>query len=323
MLKLPSKRDVFASMPAFYEEELRPFLQVNESVRKQSVIRGGIIFAVVFFLAYAVLWIFQGGAFPLMYVFGAGIIGAGVAGWYIDRTRNQITEGLLGKICIKLGFSYVRNIQKPDYFQHFKELKFFSSFNMDSWEDEVRGSHAGRDFVICEANLVRRGHGENSSDTTIFHGQLLVIDYPKKFTGQTVLRRDKGLLNRLGKPGSQFSRVGLASAKFEKIYEAWSTDQVEGRELLDPVVLERFEALEELFGGAKLQAAFSRGKLLVSLETGDKLTMGSMFSALEDQSRVETILSEFDLIFDLMDLAVKPIGGKLKSAVSVEAIREN
>ena len=45
------------------------------------------------------------------------------------------------------------------------------------------------------------------------------------------------------KPGKEYSHVGLASPEFEKAFEAWSTDQVEARELLDPLVLERFSGV--------------------------------------------------------------------------------
>ena len=96
---------------------------------------------------------------------------------------------------------------------------------------------------------------------------------------------------------------------------------MEARALLDPLVLERFEELERLFDGAKFRAAFSKGKLFVVLETGDKLNMGSMFETLELPSRVELLLKEFDLIFDLIDVALKQIDAPLTGAVSAAALR--
>ncbi len=150
---------------------------------------------------------------------------------------------------------------------------------------------------------------------------LVIIDYHKEFLGETVLKRDAGIFNRLMKPGKQFRRIGLASSKFEKIFEAWSTDQVEARELLDPLVLERFEEPDRLFGCAKFRAAFSNGKVLVALETGDKLNMGTIFKPLYGPECVAKILREFDLISDLIDILVKRSIGRLDGAFTVDAIK--
>ena len=164
--------------------------------------------------------------------------------------------------------------------------------------------------------------GKNRSERTIFHGQLIVIGYPKEFFGKTILKRDLGILNRLNKPGSAYQNVGLASPDFEKAFEAWSTDQVEARDLLDPVVLERFQELDRLFAGSKLRTAFTNGELIIAMETGDALNMGSMFEPLERPDRVEAILKEFDLIFDLIDVAVSRVDRPIGSQFSVEHVRD-
>ena len=66
--------------------------------------------------------------------------------------------------------------------------------------------------------------------------------------------------------------------------------QVEARDLLDPIVLERFQELERLFGGKKLRAAFDDGKIMIAIETGDRLNIGTMFAPLHGPARVEAIL---------------------------------
>ncbi len=232
----------------------------------------------------------------------------------------MITVGLIGKITDQLGFSYRRQMDRPSYFEKFDQLKFFSAFNREHWEDEVRGIHNGQNFTICESHLKYKTSGKNSSTRTVFHGQIMIVDYPREFLGKTVLRRDAGVMNRFGKPGKEFHQVGLVSMEFEKIYEAWSTDQVEARELLDPIVLERFQELERLFQGKVLQAAFSEGKLLIALSTGDRLNIGSMLKPLEGRGRVETILHEFDVIFDLIDVAIKPVASRLHGALSIDQL---
>ena len=59
----------------------------------------------------------------------------------------------------------------------------------------------------------------------------------------------------------------------------------------------------------------------MALETGDKMNVGSMFKPLPGAERVETILKEFDIIFDLVDVLVKQVDGRLSGAFSVDAIK--
>jgi hypothetical protein len=317
----PSGREEFTGFPEFYDAEIAPFLRRKEEARQNAVMQAGLIAIAGAVVAFAALRFLPFGSANLQAAAIIGVIALACAAWRVNRTRSDITSGLLERICGKLGYSYRRDLPRPDYFFNYDRLKLIPNFNRESWEDEVRGARNGMDFVFCEAHLKYKTSGKNSSTRTVFHGQFLAIDYHKKFLGETVVRRDAGLLNRFGKPGSAFQRVGIASPKFEKIFEAWSTDQVEARDLLDPLVLERFEELDRLFDGAKLRAAFSNGWLYLALETGDKLNMGSMFAPLHGPERVETILREFDLIFDLIDVLMKRIDGRLDGAFSVDAVR--
>ena len=316
-----SGRKEFQGFDDFYTEEIAPYLKANEDARQEAVLHTALIGIGAAVLAFAG---FQFGPFGdgnMQLAFFLGMAGIAAGAWRLDKTRNNITHGLLQRVASKLGFSYQLEIGRPHYASDFDRLKLLPSYNRENWEDEVVGARHGADFKICESHLKYKTSGKNSSTRTVFHGQLLVIDYHKEFLGETIVKRDAGIFNRLMKPGKGFQRVGLVSSEFEKIFEAWSTDQVEARELLDPLVLERFQELDRLFGGAKIRAAFSNGKVYVALETGDKLNMGSMFKPLQGPERVAKILQEFDLVFDLIDVLVKKAAGRLDGAFTVDAVK--
>jgi len=321
MITPPSKREEFAGFDAFYQSDIAPFLGAKEDARQRAVMHAGLIAIGTAVIALAAFKFAPFGVLNSQAAGVVGIIGLAIAGWRINKTRGDIAFGLLEKICAKLGFSYRPVLSRPDWVTDFERLKLLPDFNREHWEDEVRGARHGADFVFCEAHLKYKSSGKNSSTRTVFHGQLLVIDYHKKFLGETVVKRDAGLFNRLMKPGKGFQNVGIASPKFEKIFEAWSTDQVEARELLDPLVLERFSELDRLFDGARLRAAFTGGKLLVAIEAGDRLNMGTMFKPLEGPDRVNDILKEFDLVFDLIDVVLKQVSGRMDGAFSVDAVK--
>lgn len=320
-LTVPSDRKEFSGFAEFFTTTIAPYLAGKEAARAATVTNFLILAGATATLSIAVLQFAPIGEFRFQGAVFTAFGGAALALWVLNRARADITHGLLELIAGKFSFAYQGKLQRPDYHERFRGLKLLPNHNREAWEDEVRGAYAGHDFVFCEAHLKYKTSGKNSSTRTVFHGQLLLIDYPKRFFGSTVLLRDMGPLNALMRPGKLHQRVGLASPAFEKAFEAWSTDQVEARELLDPVVLERFQELERLFGGKKLRAAFDSGKILIAVETGDRLNIGSMFRPLQGSSRVETILREFDVIFDLIDVLVKRLDGRIDGAFSLDHIK--
>ncbi|HNS85456.1 MAG TPA: DUF3137 domain-containing protein [Parvularculaceae bacterium] len=320
-LKPPSDRPIFSGFDAFYETSIAPYLAEKERDRVAAVTNILILGAATTALTLALAFFGPLGDSNVEAAFFVGAGGAALCGWLLNRTRADITHGLLDRVASRLGFAYRGRLARPFYHERFRSLRMLPNHNREAWEDEVRGEHAGAEFTLCEAHLKYKTSGKNSSTRTVFHGQLFVIDYPKRFLGTTVVLRDSGVLNRFGKPGKEFHRVGLVSTDFEKAFEAWSTDQVEARELLDPLILERFLELERLYEGKKIRAAFDDGKLLIAIETGDRLNMGTMFRPLTGTGRVETILAEFDVIFDLIEVLLKRLDGRIDGAFSLDHVK--
>jgi len=317
----PSDRSEYQGVNSFYESDIAPYLSREEQRRRSAVGKSAlIVFVTLIIAAGAYIFApFDEANFHIAFV--VSIIGLSLAGAVLSQARSAITAGLLERISSFFGFAYQRDVSRPDFVSAFDRLQLLPSYNRQSWEDQVVGARNDTDFVLCEGHLQKVTRGKRRRVKTVFHGQLLMLDYHKKFLGETVIKRDAGVFNRFMKPGAEFQRIGIVSSRFEKAFEAWSTDQVEARELLDPIVLERFEALDNLFDGAKFRAAFSDGKLYIALETGDKLSMGTMFKCLDDPTRFERIIKEFDLIFDLIDLAVKQVDGPLSGAINAAAVR--
>ncbi len=322
MLTPPSDRSEFAGLQPFYESSIAPYFAEKEGARAAAVTNVLILGGATVVLAFSIYAFAPFGAANLQVGVLAAVAGFSACGWLLRRARMDITHGLLDRIAGKLGFAYRGALERPDYYDRFRNLKLLPSHNLEAWEDEVSGAHAKNAFIICEAHLRYRSSGKNRSTRTVFHGQLFMIDYPKRFLGTTVVLREMGPLNALMKPGREFQRVGLASPAFEKAFEAWSTDQVEARDLLDPIVLERFQELERLFGGKKLRAAFADGKILIAIETGDRLNIGTMFKPLQGPERVETILKEFDVIFDLIDVLLTRVDGRTAGAFALSDVKK-
>ncbi|MEM6413847.1 MAG: DUF3137 domain-containing protein [Pseudomonadota bacterium] len=321
-IELPSSRPEFADMPAFYKRVIVPYLLDQENERIRAVTLFVIVGLASPLGAVAVIYLGNFGELGRMIGIMGAMGGFAAASYFLNRARCQITNGLFQRISQGLDLDYSRTASRPDSVSVLRERRLLPNFNKENWEDRVSGERLGANFEICEGKLqMEKRSGRRRHIRTVFHGQLAKIAYPVAFEGETVIRRDRGPLNAMFRPGKKYSRIGLASPEFEKAFEAWSTDQMEARLLLDPIVLERFQELERLFDGKNLRAVFVGGELLLAIETGDKLNMGSMFTPLNDPARVNRILKEFDVIFDLIDVLVKRFEMPIDGPVSVEAVR--
>lgn len=320
MIRLPSDRQSFSGFGSFFAAELEPLLAKREIVRKRALRDAFAICVPTAIIALLIIWKLGPDLGHIIAAIAA-TLGFGAAAARLSKAREEITHDVLEKIATRMGFQYLRSLSRPAYCATFERLGLLPRFNIEEWEDAIAGTHDGVDFTLVETHLKYRTKGKKRQTRTVFHGQLLVIDYHQDFAGETVIKRDADLLNRFTRPDRKFQNVGLASPVFEKAFEAWSTDQVEARTLLDPIMLERFQELDRLFEGAKLRAAFSGGKLLVAMEVGDKLSIGSMFTSLRNPERMEKILKEFDLIFDLIDVASRQVTGTMQGAFSIDHVK--
>jgi len=137
-----------------------------------------------------------------------------------EALRNTVIFGLIVSVITIFTAVYLFNISEnsqPSFIALFVGGGF-------PFEDQMSGQAHGAEFNSVEVHLERKG---DKSWHTVMLGQLMTLTFPRKFLGRTVVLRDKGFLQ--GKKKGDMKRVGLADPVFEKIFEAYSTDQVESR----------------------------------------------------------------------------------------------
>jgi hypothetical protein len=95
--------------------------------------------------------------------------------------------------------------------------------------------------------------------------------------------------------------VGLEDPAFNKAFAVFGSDQVEAREILTPVFMQRIVDLEHAYSGHHLRYAFSGADLLIAVEGPSRFEIGNMFSSLVDRRRVEGIARDLEQVFKLID----------------------
>lgn len=108
------------------------------------------------------------------------------------------------------------------------------------------------------------------------------------------------------RPESEKSMLNmqLEDSEFNKKYDVYSKDQVEGRYLVTPTFMERFKNLHTSFGTDMAKCAFFDDKIMFALSTGKDLfefTGGIFFSLRNETEQTKIFYEEISAIYDIID----------------------
>ena len=295
----------FDGFSDYFNREVYPTLAERDAVRSKAVrkgVIGGLLFSSLF-LAVSIFGlvlyqnIFVGGFFGFFALISGFVVFSVVTNSIREETKGRIVNAIVGYI----GWSF-----DPDAsgfaLPEFQELFLLPKrADRQSFEDGLSGTAHGAAFRSIECHLENKTR-DKDGDTkwkTVFFGQLMILDFPTKTFGRTIVLRDRGWFNP--KKRADMKRIGLVDPVFEKAFEAYGTDQVEGRVILNPDFMQRMVDLEQAVSGKNIRFGFDSGKLYIAVETGNQFEAGSMFTALTKPDRTQKILDEVGAVFDIVD----------------------
>ena len=104
------------------------------------------------------------------------------------------------------------------------------------------------------------------------------------------------------KEGEVLNEIKLEDPEFNKKYQVFSSDEIEGRYLITPSFMERFRTLHTSFGTSKAKCSFYDDNIMFAISTKKNLfEIGDLFTPLTNPKQVNVFLSEISAIFDLID----------------------
>jgi len=237
-------------------------------------------------------------------ILGFGIIGWGNMG--LTKMAGEAKTLIVEPVARQLNLAFTPAPGTCESIYRHKEVGVVPGWDRSKYEDLVTGKRGVVDFELFEAHLEEKRTTTDSKGrtqttwVTVFRGQCLRLDFHKTFYGRTLVTRDAGFFNRFG-GGKGMQRASLEDPKFEKIFEVYTTDQVESRYLLTPDLMQKLVDLEDVFRGGKLKAAFDGGEMLITVQGGNLFEPGSMFKPLDSADRVLELLKDFSAVFGLID----------------------
>lgn len=290
----------------YYNEVILPHLSVMEQTRKKKlrILIIASIFVALWFVF--ILWNMSNEASskinipPYLDLAGCLAILAiclPMFSWYRKSKENILP--LLAGFWGEFNYNY-----QPELSEKLLESsKIIKPYDEISSDDCFVGIIDGVPLSITEYVLYqRRFVTSNGRTRTINHktggGLLFIAQMNKKFTGQTIVVKDKGWLNRFAKY-SHLQRAGMESPIFEKAFEVYTDNQIEARYLLTTVMLEYLLKLKQYFSNVEL--SFFNENVFINIETNNNMfECSSFFRSLLNKNRIEKGFNELYLLFSII-----------------------
>ena len=196
------------------------------------------------------------------------------------------------------------------------EAGIFQYFNKSSSEDCMSGTYRDTVFSFAEVNLINHNGNKNHS-YCVFSGMLLSLELNNHCLGKTILKResDKGVLNWLTGKSAGLRNYKLGNEQFEKVFEAYSSDENEARRLLTPDLMDRLLKLNDLYPNGAVRCSFQGNRLLIATSHNGAFETGRMFENYSAKKLVLDIeeyhkyLAQMHEILQMIDTVVpKPLG---------------
>lgn len=291
----------------FLETDIMPALLRHETHRARTAKRLKFILigialltlTIVFAMSLRRYQISEARTVPIWLVVMLGIVGASITRQFMLKPLKEKAKTILaGGLTGFLGWTFEAKDFPPMSVAKFRRLGLLPAFGTaKNIEDRICGQVRGQNFEMHELQLVTEGKNK----TIHFAGQIITIDCSRKVSGETLVLREKGVLgNAVMRNITGMKRAGLVDPHFEKIFEVYTTDQVEARYLLPPDFMQSILDLEAAAQGKKTRFAFSRGQLIIAVETGNSFEPGSAFKTFANRAPAQKIIRELKAVHALI-----------------------
>ena len=287
-------------------QKLAPTLQVLENKRKELLRKGrseGLIYAAIFLVVgvIALLILKLEGIFgPIVIVVVSVII-------FITCINNkskifsffykeEVVDEIIHAFCPNATYSPNNGVSED----LFRNSGLFTSPNRYHAEDLIEGCLDKTSFICSEVHAEERRARSTKNGVQyywedIFKGFLFIADFHKEFQGETTVLRDSFFKIKMGA-----SRVKMENPDFEKVFDVFSTNQIEARYLIIPSMMERMLKLDSNFKKG-ITISFRDSTILVAIPDSKNRFEADVWSSLSDMSILKSDFAVLQSLLDIVD----------------------
>ncbi|WP_314071224.1 DUF3137 domain-containing protein [Campylobacter showae] len=206
-------------------------------------------------IAYLLDAIFGTAVGALAYTFTTMLITASKRREFRANFKRQIIENIVKKH--GLGYDKDRGLGLDDFFTIY-------DCRVDEWssEDLVEGDIDGVSVKFSDFYAAKKLKKKNGTETIVqFQGVLFKADFNKKLSAVTQIAHVNS--RNLAIYGQ---KANMDDARFEEIFDVYTTDQIGARYALSPALMEKFTLLC-LRLDAPVNAVFKDNEIFIAVET--------------------------------------------------------
>ena len=287
-------------------QKLAPTLQLLENKRKELLRKGrseGLIYAAIFLVVgvIALLILKLEGIFgPIVIVVISVIIFItcinNKSKIFSSFYKEEVVNEIIHAFCSNATYSPNDGVGED----LFKNSGLFTSPDRYHAEDLIEGCLGKTSFICSEVHAEERKARSTKNGVQyywedIFKGFLFIADFHKDFQGETTVLRDSFFKIKMGA-----SRVKMESPDFEKVFDVFSTNQIEARYLITPSMMERMLKLDSNFKKG-ITISFRNSTILVAIPDSKNRFEADVWSSLNDMSILKSDFAVLQSLLEIVD----------------------
>ncbi len=189
-------------------------------------------------------------------------------------------------------FKYIPESNDLDHVKECKKFGIVPEYDVCTTVDIILGSYKDGHVRLEEWDM----EGEEIS----FEGVAILLNFNRNFSGQTVVFLSEG---KPEKCSNHLEKIKLEDPELEAMYDVYSTDQIESRDLVTPSLMEKVKKLSELFRSNEFKISFYENQLFLMFSSGDDVlepdvSISERINLIPESKKV---IGQMNLIFDLID----------------------
>lgn len=287
-------------------QKLAPTLQVLENKRKELLKKGrseGLIYAAIFLVVgvIALLILKLEGIFgPIVIVVISVIILItcinNKSKIFSSFYKEEVVDEIIHAFCPDAAYTPNDGVGEG----LFRNCGLFSSPDRYYAEDLIEGCLGKTNFICSEVHAEERRARSTKNGVQyywedIFKGFLFIADFHKEFQGETTILRNSFFKVKMGA-----SRVKMENPDFEKVFDVFSTNQIEARYLITPSMMERMLKLDSNFKKG-VTISFRNSTILVAIPDSKNRFEADVWSSLNDMSILKSDFAVLQSLLEIVD----------------------
>jgi hypothetical protein len=313
VFKFEERADYEKGFESYFEEKIKPVLKDLDKSRmeiaaklKQTrpkanlILWGGLVIGLA-------LTIWSQNATALIFI---GFLAVAIRQAMLTAPGGELASQFKSKI-IPLVINFFGDFQYKEFVdadeQMLNQSTLFDYFTSATAQDFIAGVYHGNKFSFSEMHLVR--HSGKNNVTIIFKGMLLMLEMPNTLQGKTMIKRDKDktLWNKITGTSNDMRNFKLDNPDLENVFEAYTSNEAEARNLLIPQFMDGLKKLNDLYSAKGVRCSFFDNKLLLAISYGFDETAGKLFESQSaykmvlDVEEIHKFLAQFHGILEIID----------------------